>query len=149
VVDDLARRLRASYLRPTWRRVGLLGLVTVFVVSAALLGATLIKPTTSKPVPRAEVTVWLQPGASQSESLAVATELGQSSDVRGCVYRSQLADYRQAKRLLSAARSSALTVQATPAGVRCSLEQPHDGTSLVDRFSGRPGVLQVVESQAP
>ena len=121
----------------------------MFVVSAALLAATLIKPTTSQPPRIAEVTVWLQPGASQSESLAVATGLGQSSDVRGCVYRSQLADYRQAKRLLSAARSSALTVQATPAGVRCSLEQPRDGTSLVDRFTGRPGVLQVMVSQVP
>jgi len=123
--------------------------VLTVAVSLALVGAALLL---KQGAANAEVewqrgiqvTVWMRPATTGSETNAIHHQLYQLPYVHNCSYHSQLADYHEAGRLLTSAEFSALTVKTTPASFRCTPNQPADAQVVVDRFKGLPGVLKVV-----
>jgi cell division transport system permease protein len=136
-----------------WRnRLMTIAAVLTVAVSLALVGAALLL---KQGAANAEVdwqrgiqvTVWMKPSSSHSESNAVRSELSQLHPyVHACGYRTQLEDFHEAATLLPSSEFSALTVKTTPASYRCTPNQPQDAQAVVDRFSGQPGVLL---AQAP
>jgi cell division transport system permease protein len=89
------------------------------------------------------VIVWYRPDASATEEHGIATEVRQLSYVRHCSFHSQEEDFREARRLLEPDVSQVLTPSATPASLRCSLEDPAEAQAVFEQFSGQPGVLRV------
>jgi cell division transport system permease protein len=135
-----------------WRnRLMTIAAVLTVAVSLALVGAALLL---KQGAANAEVdwqrgiqvTVWMKPHSSASESKAVQSELSQLPYVHACGFHSQLADYHEAEKLLPSSEFSALTVGSTPSSYRCTPNQPQDAQAVVNRFSNQPGVLL---AQAP
>ena len=132
-----------------WRnRLMTIAAVLTVAVSLALVGsALLLKQGAANAEVEwqrgTQVTVWMKPSSSVSESKAIQTELSQLPYVHACGYHSQLADYREADKLLPTSEFSALTVKTTPASYRCTPNQPQDAQFVVNKFSSQPGVLGV------
>jgi len=133
-----------------WRnRLMTIAAVLTVAVSLALVGAALLL---KQGAANAEVewqrgiqvTVWMRPSANVSETKAIHNELYQLPYVHGCTYHTQLSDYNEARKLLPSSEFSALTPKTTPASFRCTPNQPNDAQVVVDRFSGLPGVANVV-----
>jgi cell division transport system permease protein len=133
-----------------WRnRLMTIAAVLTVAVSLALVGAALLlKQGASNAEAEwqrgTEVTVWMNASSSPSESKAIASELAQLPYVQHpCRFMSQAADYSEAKKLLPSEEWSALTAATTPSSYRCTPTQPQYAQSVVDRFTGQPGVRNV------
>jgi cell division transport system permease protein len=132
-----------------WRnRLMTIAAVLTVAVSLALVGAALLLKQGAANAEvewqrGTQVEVWMNASASPSEAHAVSNELSQLPYVHACGYRTQLDDYREAKKLLPASEFSALTTKTTPASFRCTPNLPQDAQFVVNRFSGQPGVQKV------
>jgi cell division protein FtsX len=114
-------------------------LVASLVAVVSALGGAAGSPGKSSHV----VTVWLKTNDGPPQIAAVGASLRSDTTVSRCVYRSQLADYREAETLLSPREFAALTVSSTPASFRCHLSRPSQRTEFVQRVRSLAGVLQV------
>jgi cell division transport system permease protein len=132
-----------------WRnRLMTIAAVLTVAVSLALVGAALLLKQGASNAETywqrgTQVTVWMKPTASHTESQAIGSELTQLPYVHACSYHTQLEDFREAKTLLSPGEFQALTVGTTPASYRCTPNQPQYATAVYNRFNGQPGVLKV------
>jgi len=138
---------QAGYLRRrVWRDnrftlvVGAVVVITALSVSS-FLG---VGSATSLPWSKSHtVAVWIKLDATHAQVTAIRMELSSNPAVKECGYRSQLADYQQAKTLLPTSEFARLSVQTTPASFQCRLQQPEQRGNLVKSFRGLPGVLNV------
>jgi len=89
------------------------------------------------------VAVWMKLDATSGQTTAIKSKLSRTPTVDDCLYRSHLADYQQAKKLLPGSEFAALTIQTTPASFQCTLIQPGQQRNLVVEFAGQPGVRDV------
>ncbi len=132
-----------------WRnRLMTIAAVLTVAVSLALVGAALLLKQGAANAEvdwqrGVQVTVWMKPTASTSETNAVRSELKQLPYVHGCAFWSQTQDYHEASKLLPASEFSALTVSSTPSSIRCTPNQPQYATAVYDRFVHQPGVYAV------
>ena len=146
---EYAARETASNL---WRnRLITIAAILTVTVSLTLVGAALlIRQGASNAAGQwereSQVIVWMNPSASTPEVQAVHAQLQTITPayVTSCVYRSQAYDYAEAKRLLSPTAFSVLSAADMPSSYRCTPVQFQDAQLVYNRFSGQPGVKQVV-----
>jgi cell division transport system permease protein len=137
-----------------WRnRLMTIAAVLTVAVSLALVGAALLLKQGASNAEfewqrGIQVTVWMKPAATSSEITAVRTELNHLPYVNNCSYHSQLADYREARKLLPPAEFSSLTVPIMPSSFRCTPNQPEDAQVVFQRFNNLPGVRDVTAPDA-
>jgi len=145
-VDYVARETGANL----WRnRLMTVAAILTVTVSLSLVGAALLL---RQGAAKAEVdwqrgtqvTVWMQPGASQSEIDAVATQLKALSYVDQPVnFRDHEENYQQAKSLLTPDEFAVLSPKLMPTSFWATPVQPQDAKEVIARFSGQPGVRNV------
>ena len=143
VFADYAVRETASNL---WRnRLMTIAAVLTVTVSLFLVGSALVlKQAASNAEGEwqkgTQVIVWMDAGASPSETAAVSAQLKTLPYVHGCVYRNHQFDYQEARRLLPPASASVLTPASVPTSFRCTPNEPQDAQVVINRFTGQPGV---------
>ena len=145
-VDYVVRETGANL----WRnRLMTIAAVLTMAVSLALVGAALLlKQGAAKAEVvwqhQTQVTVWMQPDASQSEIAAVAEQLRQLPYVRHpCTFWNKQQNYDLAKHLLSRVEWSNLTVGQMYTSYLCTPVHPSDADAVIKRFSGQQGVHSV------
>jgi cell division transport system permease protein len=132
-----------------WRnRLMTIAAVLTVAVSLALVGAALLLKQGAANAEvewqrGTQVTVWMQPTASHSETTAVGTQLAQLPYVHSCSFHTKAEDYAEAKKLLTTSVFSALSTPSTPPSFRCTPSQPQDAQLVINRFHGQPGVYDV------
>jgi cell division transport system permease protein len=158
-VDYVARETAANL----WRnRLMTIAAVLTVGVSLSLVGASLllrqgVAHATTQWSHGVNVLVFMNPAVSDSQQHSVQQQLRQLPYVRTCTYRSQAYDFREAKQLLPPDESQVLTVAATPASLRCALDNPAEalvigrqfgcserGGSSASQHCGYPGVKNVL-----
>jgi cell division transport system permease protein len=133
-----------------WRnRLMTIAAVLTVAVSLALVGAALLLKQGAANAELewqrgTQVTVFMNAGASKSETSAVGTQLKQLPYVHSCSYRTKAEDYAEAKKLLTTPVFAALSEGTTPPSFRCTPSQPQDAQTVIDRFQSQPGVYKVV-----
>jgi cell division transport system permease protein len=141
-VDYVARETASNL----WRnRVMTVAAVLTVAVSLSLVGAALllrqgVAHATTQWQHNVNVIVFMQPGINANQEKALDQELTQLPYVRGCDFRSQAYDYREAKRLLQPDESQSLTPGTMPSSLRCALNNPSEAQTIAAQFDGRPGV---------
>jgi len=115
--------------------------LVAIVVSLVAVVATLVADQGRSHALRG-VIIWMKPGASPAELDAVRNQLVALPYVSGCVYTSQVYDYREAKRLLPPGAFAALSVTTVPSSFRCTAPAD-EAHRLVGRFEGQPAVDNV------
>ena len=132
-----------------WRnRLMTIAAVLTVAVSLALVGAALLlrQGAANAEVEwqrGTQVTVWISPTASHSETTAIGTQLSQLPYVHSCSFHTKAQDFAEAKQLLTRTVFSALTQSSTPPSFRCTPSQPQDAQVVINHFQGQPGVYQV------
>jgi cell division transport system permease protein len=132
-----------------WRnRLMTVAAVLTVAVSLALVGAALLLKQGAANAEvewqrGTQVTVWIQPDASHSETAAIGTQLSQLPYVHSCSFHTKAQDYAEAKKLLTTSVFSALSEPSTPPSFRCTPAQPQDAQLVINRFHGQPGVYDV------
>jgi len=132
-----------------WRnRLMTIAAVLTVAVSLSLVGTAMllrqgVAHATTEWQHGVSVEVFLKPGVSTSQRLAVQQQLHQLPYVQSCLFRSQTYDYNEAKRLLTPDESQALTVDTTPSSLRCALNNPTQAQAIAKQFDGYPGVRSV------
>src|SRR5580700_4246138 len=132
-----------------WRnRLMTIAAVLTVAVSLALVGAALLLKQGAANAEvewqrGTQVTVWIQPNASHSETAAIGTQLSQLPYVHACSFHTKAEDYNEAKKLLTTSVFSALSEPSTPPSFRCTPSQPQDAQLVINRFHGQPGVYDV------
>ena len=155
-VDYVTRETAANL----WRnRLMTIAAVLTVGVSLSLVGASLllrqgVAHATTQWAHGVNVLVFLNPDISDSQQRSVNQQLKQLPYVRTCTYRSQAYDYAEAKHLLPPDESQVLTPTATPASLRCALDNPSEGLVIGRQFGcsqggssqhcGYPGVKNVL-----
>jgi cell division transport system permease protein len=144
-VDYVARETAANL----WRnRLMTIAAVLTVGVSLSLVGASLllrqgVAHATTQWAHGVDVLVWLNPGISDSQRASVQHQVQQLPYVRGCTYRSQDFDYKEAQHLLTPPEYQVLTPSTTPGSLRCQLDNPSEAMAISRQFSGYPGVKSV------
>jgi cell division transport system permease protein len=132
-----------------WRnRMMTVAAVLTVAVSLSLVGgALLLKQSAAQASFQwqqgTRVTVWMLPSASTGEITAIQTQLAGMPIVKDCVYFSQAQDFVAAKKLLSLAEFSALSVSEVPSSFQCVPTVPSDAFALQTTLSHEPGVYLV------
>ncbi|MGH9087833.1 MAG: cell division protein FtsX [Acidimicrobiales bacterium] len=134
-----------------WRnRLMTFAAVLTVAVSLTLVGATLVLKQGAAQAEvdwqrGTQVTVWMKPHATSSETKAIGTQLHTLSYVQGCVFRGHQYDYNEAVRLLGTTYKQAnVTPAGTPTSWRCTPHRLQDATAVVNKFKGQPGVQSVL-----
>jgi cell division transport system permease protein len=144
-VDYVARETASNL----WRnRLMTVAAVLTVAVSLSLVGASLllrqgVAHATTQWAHGVNVLVWLTPGDSESQRHSVEQQLHQLPFVRTCNYRSQAYDLNEAKRLLTPPEYQVMTVDTTPASLRCQLDNPGEAAAISRQLKGFPGVKNV------
>jgi cell division transport system permease protein len=147
VSADYVARETATNL---WRnRLMTVAAVLTVAVSLALVGAALLlrQGASNAEVEwqrGTQVTVFVNPTASASETRAIGTQLAQLPYVHSCSFHTKAADYAEAKELLTPTVFSALSEKGMPPSFRCTPSQPQDAQLVIKRFEGQPGVYQAI-----
>ena len=129
-----------------WRnRMMTVAAVLTVAVSLSLVGgALLLKQSAAQASFQwqqgTRVTVWMQPTASTSEITTIKTQLAGLPIVKDCVYFTQAQDFVAAKKLLSLAEASALSVSEVPSSFQCVPTVPSDAFTVQSTLSHEPGV---------
>jgi cell division transport system permease protein len=132
-----------------WRnRLMTVAAILTVAVSLALVGSSLLlKQGASKATIQwqngVNAVVWVNPGASASQTQAINTQLKQSPYIKTCIYRTQAYDYSEAKRIEAADLVQATTQSDYPSSFRCVLNDPSQAATVDQQFTGRPGVYAV------
>jgi cell division transport system permease protein len=132
-----------------WRnRLMTVAAILTVAVSLALVGSSLLlKQGASKATEQwqngVNTLVWVNPGASASQTNAIHTELTQSPYIKSCVYRSQAYDYNEARTIEPADEFQATTLHDYPSSFRCILNDPSQAPAVYQQFHGKPGVFDV------
>jgi cell division transport system permease protein len=132
-----------------WRnRMMTVAAVLTVAVSLSLVGgALLLKQSAAQASFQwqqgTRVTVWMQPTASTSEITTIKTQLAGLPIVKDCVYFTQAQDFVAAKKLLSLAEASALSVPEVPSSFQCVPTVPSDAFTVQSTLSHEPGVYLV------
>ncbi len=148
---DYVARETASNL---WRnRLMTIAAVLTVAVSLSLVGAALlvrqgVAQATTEWQHQVNVIVWLEPQqAAPAQLTAQQTTIEQQllhlPYVRRCIFRNQQYDFTEANHLLDPVLSQALSVQTTPASLRCTLDQASEAQAIVRQFRDFPGVAGV------
>jgi cell division transport system permease protein len=140
---DYVARETASNL---WRnRLMTIAAVLTVAVSLSLVGAALllgqgVTHATTQWRNGVNVELFLTPSISASQTASVHQQLRY---VDTCTFRSQAYDFQEAKHLLTADESQALTVATTPSSWRCVLNNPAQAQAIARQFDRYPGVSHV------
>jgi cell division transport system permease protein len=132
-----------------WRnRLMTVAAILTVAVSLALVGsALLLKQGASKATVQwqngVQAIVWVNPGASTTQSNAIHTELNESPYIKSCLFRSQAYDYAEAKQILPSDEVQATTQADYPSSYRCVLNDPSQAAAVYQQFIGKPGVYDV------
>jgi len=143
---DYVARETASNL---WRnRLMTIAAVLTVGVSLSLVGASLllrqgVAHATTQWAGSVDAIVWVRPQAGPSQVHGLEQQLHQLPFVRTCIYRSQAYDLNEAKHLLTPPEYQVLTVDTTPASLRCQLDNPSEALAIARQFKGYPGVKSV------
>jgi cell division transport system permease protein len=143
---DYVARETASNL---WRnRLMTIAAVLTVAVSLSLVGAALllgqgVTHATTQWRNGVNVELFLTPSISASQTASVHQQLRQLPYVDTCTFRSQAYDFQEAKHLLTADESQALTVATTPSSWRCVLNNPAQAQAIARQFDRYPGVSHV------
>ena len=146
-VDYVTRETAANL----WRnRLMTVAAVLTVAVSLSLVGAALLL---KQGAAKAEVdwergtqvTVWMQPSASTTETQAIGAQLkGVTFVQQPCVFRDHQWDYNEAKKLDQAVITEAgITPEQIPTSWRCTPTHPQDANAVIAKFTGQPGVRNV------
>jgi len=145
-VEYVARETGANL----WRnRLMTIAAILTVTVSLSLVGAALLLRQGAAKAEvdwqrGTEVTVWMQPDASQSEIAAVRTQLAALSYIdQPATFRDQQQNYEQAKSLLTSDEFAVLSPRLMPTSFWATPVQPQDAKEVIARFSGQPGVRNV------
>ena len=132
-----------------WRnRLMTVAAILTVAVSLALVGsALLLKQGASKATVQwqhgVNTEVWVNPGASGSQTGAIRTELAQSPYIKSCLYRDQKYDYNEARLIEPADEFAATQLSDYPASFRCVLNDPSQASAVYQQFHGKPGIYDV------
>ncbi len=144
-VDYVARETASNL----WRnRLMTVAAVLTVAVSLSLVGTALllrqgVAHATVKWQHGVNVLVFLDPAIPAGQKASISTQLHELPYVRTCISRSQAYDFNEAKHLLPPEEAQALTLQTTPASLRCVLDNPNQAQAVYQQFTGRPGVDSV------
>lgn len=135
-----------------WRnRLMTFAAILTVAVSLTLVGATLVLKQGAAQAEvdwqrGTQVTVWMDPHATNSEISAIGTQLKSLNYVRHpCVFRGHQYDYNEAVKLLGTTyKQSGVTPAGTPTSWRCTPLHLQDATAVVKKFQGQPGVQSVL-----
>jgi len=140
---------RQAHLRRRRRRTTLaalvLGLVSIGLGLTAVAGGFSTGPALQAAQWQRShrLTVWLQPHITPGQVDAVKSQLLGNSALSGCKYRTQLADYDQAEKLLPTSEMLKLTLQTTPASFTCNLPERTQLRDIVAKLAAVSGVRNV------
>ena len=158
MITDLKRAARALLRSPAYTIAAVLTVgVSLSLVGASMLLRQGVAHATTQWSHGVNVLIFLNPDISDSQLHSVEQQLHQLPYVRSCTYRSQNYDYLEAKHLLPPDESQVLTAAATPASLRCALDNPaeglvigrqfacsQEGSSSANQHCGYPGVKNVL-----
>jgi cell division transport system permease protein len=132
-----------------WRnRLMTVAAILTVAVSLALVGSSLLLKQGASNASLTwqngvDAAVWVKPGAPPHVVAAIGNEVKQSPYIKSSVFRSQAYDYQQAKQILPADESSAITQAGTPSSFRCVLNDPSQAAAVSQEFAGKPGIYNV------
>ena len=132
-----------------WRnRLMTVAAILTVAVSLALVGSSLLmKQGASKATELwqngVQTIVWVNPNVGNAQTEAIATELKDSPYIKSCIYRDQLYDYQEAKRVLPPDESNVTSEDQIPASYRCQLVDPSQAPAVYQAFNGKQGIYAV------
>jgi cell division transport system permease protein len=144
-VDYVARETVSNL----WRnRLMTVAAILTVAVSLSLVGsALLIRQSVAHATARwqhgVNVLVFLDPSVTQAQQASFTTQLTQLPYVQSCTFKSSQFDYNEAKHLLPADVSQALTASTTPSSLRCALNDPAEAQAIFSQFHGRAGIAGI------
>jgi cell division transport system permease protein len=137
-----------------WRnRLMTIAAILTVAVSLSLVGAALLLRQGSANASGAlergtQVTVWMEPGATNQQIAAVKTELAQLNYLeQPCAYWNKQRNYEEAGKLLTSDERQAVTVAEMPTSFWCTPVALADAQQVVSTFNASPGVKTVTEPQ--
>jgi cell division transport system permease protein len=132
-----------------WRNrlMTVIAVLTVFVTLALAGSALLLRQAVSNADVQwqngVSVIVWVDPGATSTQSANVLSELTAVPFVKSCIFRSQAFDYAESKQFLPPSVAFILNAQTTPSSYRCVLDNPDEASAIISQFHNQPNVKSV------
>jgi cell division transport system permease protein len=117
--------------------------VTLALAGSALLLRQAVATATIQWQNGVSVIVFVDAGATSSQSQTIYQELVQIPYVKSCIFRTQAYDFAEAKRLVSPVYSFTLSAATTPSSYRCVLDSPSEAAGIVSQFHNQPNVKDV------